>query len=100
MNTWYAARLVFEAEIDGQPSEDPLCEESIRLLEAPDLAAAEGKAVLVGKESEHAYENEYKQVVRWRFRGVIELQDLCESQLSDGMEVFSKIFRKSGEMDR
>lgn len=95
MNTWFAARLIFETEIGGRPSSDPLCEESIRLIEAPELDAAEAKALVIGKESEHSYENEEHEVVQWRFKGVLEIYELCESQLTDGVEVYSRMYRKS-----
>lgn len=94
MKNWYAAKLLFEAEVDGEPSGDVLCEESIRLIEADDEDDARKSAEIVGGRAEHEYVNEMGRTVRWCFRRVLEIQDLCESQIRHGTEVFSTMFRR------
>jgi len=72
-----------------------LCEESIRLVEADDDDDAQRRATEIGVQSQHEYLNEEGQTVRWRFGGVLEIQDLCEAKITHGVEVFSKMFRRS-----
>ena len=90
--TWYSAKLLFESEVDGE-NDQPLREESIRVLLSESEAEARAKAAEVGTEAEHEYLNEQGQKVRWRFVAVLEVQDLCADALTDGMEVFSVLFR-------
>lgn len=92
MTSWYSAKLLFEAEVEGGASGDLMCEESIRLIEAEDEMDAQRRAAEVGAQAQHEYLNDEGHAVRWRFRRVLEIQDLCESQIAHGMEVFSKMF--------
>jgi hypothetical protein len=93
MKSWYSARLLFEAEVEGE--EDPLCEESIRLVEADNDDDAQQRAAEIGAQGQHEYLNGEGQTVRWHFRGVLEIQELCETKITHGVEVFSRMFRKS-----
>jgi hypothetical protein len=95
MRGWYSARLLFEAEVEGDGSDDILCEESIRLIEADSDNDAEQKAAEVGAQAQHEYVNDDGHTVRWRFRRVLDVQDLCESRIVHGMEVFSNMFWKN-----
>jgi Domain of unknown function (DUF4288) len=87
---WYGANLLFESSV---PDENGrlLQEESIRLIDANDESEAIAKAVALGNSEEHEYGNPSGQTVRWRFVSVLEIQDLCEASLYDGMEVFSQM---------
>jgi hypothetical protein len=91
---WYSAKLVFESEIDGNPKSDGLWEESIRILTAADEDEARANAAGIGKGAEHSYLNERGETVYWRFREVLEVQDLCVTELTQGTEVFSRLFRQ------
>jgi hypothetical protein len=94
---WYSAKLLYESEVlDGLPIE-PLCEESIILVEGKDELAARGEALRVAKESEHSYLNPDGKPVNWRFVELMEFQDLCEEKIYSGIEVFSTMFRKESE---
>jgi Domain of unknown function (DUF4288) len=95
MRGWYSAKLLFEAEVESEGSDDLLCEESIRLVEADDSDDAEQKAAEVGAQAQHEYVNDKGHTVRWHFRRVLDVQDLCESHIVHGMEVFSKMYRRS-----
>ncbi|WP_437515133.1 DUF4288 domain-containing protein [Sorangium sp. So ce1099] len=99
MSSWYSACMLFESEVDDQSSEEPLCEESIRLVKAVDVDAAKAIANSLGVELEHEYSNPDGRTVRWVFRGIVELQELCESEIVSGTEVFSRMFKK-GQLDR
>ena len=69
-----------------------LYEETIRLLVAKDIVEAQEQAAALGLRLQHSYHNESGQEVVWRFEAVIEVQDLCEAELHDGVEVFSTLF--------
>jgi hypothetical protein len=87
---WYTAKLLFRSGIphgDGRVLE----EVSYRLIRADDEAAARSKAAALGRAEQHEYENDQGEVVAWRFLEVAELQDLCEAEIRDGMEVFSRL---------
>ncbi len=87
---WFAAKLLFESSVregDGRV----LQEESIRLIQADDEAHAHAKATELGTTEEHQYPNEQGETVAWQFVGILEIQDLCEDNLFDGMEVFSTL---------
>ena len=95
MKTWFAVRLLFRSRIDGKEIESPLCEESIRLVQASNEDEALSRAATLGQAEEHEYTNEAGETVSWKFDAVLEVQDLCESELREGMEVFSRLFRDS-----
>ena len=85
---WFAAKLLFASSIrhdDGRA----LQEESIRLIQANDEAEARSKAATIGASEQHSYGNAYGENVNWQFVSVLEIQDLCEANIVDGMEVFS-----------
>lgn len=87
---WFAAKLLFESSV---PDEEGrlLQEESIRLIQAVDEAEARSKASRVGSSEQHEYLNHLGETVAWHFVSVLEVQDLGEDNLTDGMEVFSTL---------
>jgi hypothetical protein len=87
---WFGAKLLFESSV---PDDDAgvLQEESIRLIEATDNAYAHLKANTLGTSEEHQYPNEQGETVSWRFVCVLEIQDLSQDSVFDGMEVFSTL---------
>ena len=94
MKSWYSAKLVFESTINGVKEPNFLCEESIRVLLADSEEDARTRAEQIGRAAEHDYMNEAGESVRWQFVSVLEVQDLSETDLQDGTEVFSKLFRQ------
>jgi hypothetical protein len=87
---WFAAKLLFESTVqhdDGRV----LQEESIRLLQADDKSQAHSKATDIGNSEKHQYANSQGETVSWRFVSILEVQDLCEDNIFDGMEVFSTL---------
>ena len=91
--TWYSARIRYETEIAGKPDAGGIREESIRVLLADSRHEALSKARKLGRENEITYKNDAGEDVTWRFRRVLEVQDLCEEILYDGVEVFSTLSR-------
>jgi hypothetical protein len=94
MKSWHAAKILFEARVDGRASADALREESIRVFLSEGLDLARARAEELGRAAEHEYKNEYGELVRWTFVSVLEVQDLCAFELQDGAEVFSVLFRE------
>lgn len=90
---WYSAKLLFVAVVDGRLPADALVEESSRVFQALDLEQAAVRAEEIGHTAVHDYENEDGQTVEWTFVKIIELQELCEGTLEDGVEVFSTMRR-------
>jgi hypothetical protein len=93
MKSWHAAKILFEARVDGRSSADALREESIRIFLSEGLDRARNRAEELGRAAEHEYRNEYGELVRWTFVSVLDVQDLCAFELQDGAEVFSVLFR-------
>jgi hypothetical protein len=99
MSSWFSAALLFEAEVGGECAADSLCEVSIRLLSAANLELAKERAAALGRDGEHGYTNASGEQVVWRFRGVLEVQELEGGVLEDGVEVFSRMFTKDDASD-
>lgn len=94
MSAWYAAVLEFETSIDGLTGDGALCELSIRLVLAGGDVEAREKALAVGAEAVHSYRNEDGELVLWNFRGLRELQRIESEVMEDGVEVFSRLYRR------
>ena len=65
--------------------------ETIHLIQAENEAKALLKATDLGHSEEHNYPNEHGENVKWSFVCILEIQDLCEDNIFDGMEVFSTL---------
>jgi hypothetical protein len=88
---WFSVKLLFETVVSDGMDADPLQERSIRLVSAEDEEGARKKAVTLGKDQQHSYKNDEGAMVEWQFIRVLEIQDLCEPELYDGMEVYSRL---------
>jgi len=87
---WFAARVLFESTVahdDGRV----LREESIRLIQANDEMQARSKATTLGIADQHHFPNHQGELVDWQFVCVLEVQDLAEENVFDGMEVYSRL---------
>ena len=98
-DTWFSVRLLFVSEINGDAHQDRLCEESIIVVQAADEESARAAAQRLALTLEHGYANDRGEVVQWRFVRLMELQDLCEATLTNGTEVWSKLFYESQTHD-
>ena len=92
---WYGVQIVYEAAVGGTPDRDPMREESIHIVLADSEDQARKRAEEIGRDNQHSYENADGERVTWRFVCVAQVQDLCEDRLTDGMEVFSRMGRRS-----
>jgi hypothetical protein len=86
--TWYAAKLIIAWRVE-EPAAEPLCEEQIRLIEASSAQEALDAAIEVGKAEEASWENESGAWVTTRFAGLSDLDEILDSDLRSGTEVFS-----------
>lgn len=94
MKSWYSAKLLFQAKINGKSVEHPLCEESIRILRADTEEVAQARAEQIGTAAQHEYQNEQGETVGWEFISVLDIQEIEDRSLQDGTEVYSELFRK------
>jgi hypothetical protein len=93
---WFVAVLVFESSL-AEVWSDPRIDIQFRLIHAVDAEAAYQRAVALGKDEEHSYENPYGQTCTWSFKGLKDLQDVIDDQLVDGVEVYG--FIQEGSAD-
>jgi hypothetical protein len=91
---WYSAMIIYETEFEGPTDPSPLREESIRVVRADSDTIAWKRAEEVGRQNERSYKNKEGELVSWKFVRVAEVQDLCEEELTDGVEVFSRMTPK------
>jgi uncharacterized protein DUF4288 len=94
---WFSARLLYRSIVDDSSDVPPLYEESIILIDAENEEAARAEAERIAVSREHSYPNAEGKLVRWKFVRVLESQDLCEEELSSGVEVYSRLFRSESE---
>ena len=93
--TWFTARLLFKAEIKGRrPRKIHTFEESVLLVSGTNEREAMEKAKKLAWDKQHTYQNLYKEQVSWKFVKLLELQEILDGELGDGVEVYSNFFHK------
>jgi hypothetical protein len=97
--TWFSVRLLFVSEIERAPNDDRLCEESVIIVQATDEQTAQDAAQRIAVTMEHGYQNDRGESVQWRLLRVLEIQDLCATNLTSGTEVWSRMFYESQTRD-
>jgi hypothetical protein len=96
---WYVATLILQCRIENTAQKLKTADEQVRVLRAPDIEAAYGKALQLGKNEEHSYENMYGQIVYWEFLGLADLEELpLDETIEDGTEIKSRLLRKKDPM--
>jgi hypothetical protein len=85
---WWSVRMLFEYVLPGQPSQDALYEEQVRLIRAGSEEEALQKAEKLGAAEFLAYENGLGEEVQVIFREVLDIVDIFEGELRDGAEVY------------
>ncbi|MBI4557686.1 MAG: DUF4288 domain-containing protein [Candidatus Hydrogenedentes bacterium] len=84
---WYVARLITEAKVE-RTRHDPLCEESVHLIQARDIESAYRKALKLGKSLDHDYSNTRGKTVHWKFKGLSDLAEVDSKKLESGTEIY------------
>ena len=86
---WYIAKVVFT--ISAQNTEHkPQFDEQLRLIEAACIEEAFLKARMIGLAEEDSFINNKKNVVKWEFVNVTDINPL--ERLEDGMELTSRLY--------
>ena len=95
---WYIAVIVIASSIKDVSEDAPAVDLQYRLIRAVDHEEAYRRAIELGRNESHSYENSAGSTVRWEFAGLHDLRELDESELVDGTEVYSRIVReKAGQ---
>jgi len=92
-NVWWCATILMCSTVRDEEAGLLVCDEQIRVIKAVDFDAAFERAISVGKDQEHSYENMYGQVVKWEFLGLRELKEISDETIGDGTEITSKILK-------
>ena len=64
------------------------------LVSARSEREAVRKAAKLAKGNQHSYRNPNNELVAWKFVEVLEVEEILEGQLGDGVEVYSRCFTK------
>jgi hypothetical protein len=89
---WYIAELIVECRVGrARPT---LWDERLVVFRARSAAAAYAAAMKLGRMQNHAYPNATGKIVRWRFKGLSDLQELLAKTLRSGTEVHGRLSRK------
>ena len=87
---WYSVQALFRCNVQDE-LENILFEKSIFLINVDDGQDVSEKAEQVAKSFEHQYKNDESKDVLWVFVKILEIQNLVEKELYDGIEVFSRL---------
>jgi hypothetical protein len=88
---WFVTVLVMKCQVGSDPRE--LWDEQVHLLRASGAEDAFARAQKLGKGEAHSYLNSHGEKVSWNFVGIGELQELLESRIRSGIEVYSTLSR-------
>jgi hypothetical protein len=93
---WYVALLVFESK-GVEEWTDPTVDVQYCLVRATDRDAAYSRALVLGKEGEGTSETSEGKAISWTFKGLQDLDDVLEDELTDGVEIYGFIEEGVGE---
>ncbi len=88
---WFSVEAIFKGSVENEPGDTPIYDRAIFLIDVPDGESPEEKSLKVAKLFEDKYKNERSEDVKWEFLKILEIQDLCEKEIYDGIEVFSRM---------
>jgi hypothetical protein len=91
LKKWYLAVLVVASHVDEDGDKAPLVDLQHKLIHAADSEAAYRRALELGAEENHDYENDAGAQVHWRFLGLNDLCEILDDHLEDGVEVYSQM---------
>jgi hypothetical protein len=88
---WYVAELVIECQFGRGLAK--LWDQQLVLIYARNADAAYTTAKRLGKKQETTYSNSEDEKVRWKFKGLSDLQELLVKTIRSGVEVHSMLSR-------
>jgi hypothetical protein len=86
---WFTAVLVVRSRVGDGADDAPLLDYQVRLLRAADAEAAYERALALGAAEALSYQNADGVTVKWEFTGLHDLAELAETEMTDGVEVYS-----------
>jgi hypothetical protein len=92
---WFTANILFKSQCASLSEAQMLWEERFVIFAASEQVNAMEKALHYGKSEEHSYTNERKELVEWKFDGVISLHKLDTQDIHDKLEVFTRFLKFS-----
>ncbi|MHC4840773.1 MAG: DUF4288 domain-containing protein [Planctomycetota bacterium] len=96
---WYSTRLLYRCLIDGEPdSSGTPYETCIYLIKAKDRDDAQAKSETRGKKEARSFKDKSGRKVSWEFDSILQLQQLDEGKIEDGIEIFSRYHMTRPEM--
>lgn len=98
---WYVATALFESEVEGHVNNKRrLCEETLFLVSAEDLAAAKLKAEKLARAKRESYRNKYREKVTWRFVRLLDVRETIDDRFEDGAEIIARFSRRKKQISR
>ncbi len=88
---WYSVEALFQCDDTNEKSKEVLYEKSIFLIKVENEQYVREKAERIAQAFEVDYKNVDNDKVKWEFVKILDIQDICEDELYDGVEVFSKL---------
>jgi len=88
MASWYSACLLFEEILVDVPDAKVLFEESVVVFRLKKSESLQEKLKTLAQEGEHEYEAIAGNMVRWEFREVLEVQEIMDTRIREGTEVY------------
>ncbi len=89
---WYVATVLMQCRVAGDQIGPWTCDEQVHVLRAHDDKTAYQKALRIGQNAEHSYQNTYGETVTWEFVGLVQLDELMDESIEDGTEITSRLF--------
>ncbi len=96
---WFSTRLLYRCLVDGEAdvSGTPY-ETCIYLIKAKDQDDAQAKSEKRGKKESRTFKDKGGRKVAWEFQSILQLQELDESKIEDGIEIFSRYHMTKPDM--
>ena len=89
---WYVAEAIVECRVGRARA--ALWDRQLVVLRARGSDAAYRAALKLGREQNHMYRNAAGNTVRWRFKGLCNLEELLAKTIRSGTEIHSRLFRE------
>jgi len=97
---WCAARLLYESLVtDRSENGETLFEERIVVFQCPKREEVSTRVRPIAAEYEDDFENLHGNGVTWKFREVLEVQEIIEDTISDGTEIFFRFWHDPDARD-
>ena len=95
---WFSAVLVVECKIGK--AKPHRWESQIRVIRAQNADEAYSAALSEGEKESFSYNNQYGEIVKWRFIGIADLAELLLNRISNGTEIYCQSNDKRPQIPR